>query len=153
MIFFGVLDSFLLFLLPVGLAELAQFVELAKDAHQHEAAAMVKFRAAQKAAIEQSTLLGHVMLVPTADFWDKRLHELSKLSETYWQEKQKKGIKDTEENHLPNKELNDEFLSRGVHWSCHYNGSATSYCLIGEALANALIRVRSEAPTDIPSEP
>ena len=64
-----------------------------------------------------------------------------------------KGIEDTEENHLPTKELNDEFLSRGVHWSCHYNGSATSYCLIGNALAKTLIGVRSTGPTDVPSEP
>ncbi|MDP6044475.1 MAG: hypothetical protein QGG25_02610, partial [Phycisphaerae bacterium] len=52
--------------------------------------------------------------------------------------KQKADIKDTEENHLPTKELNDEFLRLGQHWFCHYNGSAANYCLIGWAMAEAL---------------
>jgi hypothetical protein len=40
--------------------------------------------------------------------------------------------------HLPTKELNDEYLNRGGHWYCHYNGSASNYSLIGYALAEAL---------------
>ena len=44
----------------------------------------------------------------------------------------------TEENHLPTKALNDEFLRLGVHWYCHYNGSAANYSLVGYALAEAL---------------
>ena len=34
--------------------------------------------------------------------------------------------------------LNDEFLRLGVHWYCHYNGSAANYSLVGYALAEAL---------------
>jgi len=49
------------------------------------------------------------------------------------------NIKDTDENHLPTKELNDEFLRLGQHWFCHYNGSAANYCLIGWGLAESLI--------------
>ncbi len=60
------------------------------------------------------------------------------MSDAYWNEKQKKGIEDTEDNHLPTKELNDEFLRLGVHWYCHYNGSAANYSLVGYALAEAL---------------
>ena len=32
----------------------------------------------------------------------------------------------------------DEFLRLGVHWYCHYNGSAANYSLVGYALAEAL---------------
>ena len=58
--------------------------------------------------------------------------------DAWWNDKEKKGIKSTEENHLPTKELNDEFLRLGVHWYCHYNGSAANYSLVGYALAEAL---------------
>ena len=39
---------------------------------------------------------------------------------------------------LRTEELNDEFLRLGVHWYCHYNGSATKYSLVGYAPAEAL---------------
>ena len=39
---------------------------------------------------------------------------------------------------LRTEELNDEFMRLGVHWYCHYNGSATNYSLVGYALAEAL---------------
>lgn len=71
-------------------------------------------------------------------FWDTRLQELRRISDDYWNEKEKKGIKSTEENHLPTKKLNDEYLNRGGHWYCHYNGSAANYSLVGYALAKAL---------------
>lgn len=61
-----------------------------------------------------------------------------KNANAYWNEKQKKGIKDTEENHLPTKELNDEYRRLGGHWYCRYNGSAANYSLVGYALAQAL---------------
>jgi hypothetical protein len=35
------------------------------------------------------------------------------------------------------KELNDEYRRRGGHWFCHYNGSASTYSLVGYALAEA----------------
>ena len=110
----------------------------AKDQENHEAQAVMNFRQAQRAVAEDKTLR-NVPFVPTAGFWDTRLQELRQISDAYWSEKQKKGISDTTENHLPTKELNDEYLNRGGHWYCHYNGSATNYSLVGYALANALI--------------
>jgi len=110
----------------------------AKDQENHEAQAVMNFRQAQQAVAEDKTLR-NVTFVPTAGFWDTRLQELRQISDAYWSEKQKKGISDTTENHLPTKELNDEYLNRGGHWYCHYNGSATNYSLVGYALANALI--------------
>ena len=110
----------------------------AKDKENHQAQAVMNFRQAQQAVAEDKTLR-NVTFVPTAGFWDTRLQELRQISDAYWNEKQKKGISDTTENHLPTKELNDEYLDRGGHWYCHYNGSATNYSLVGYALANALI--------------
>ncbi|MBB15750.1 hypothetical protein CMK22_10785 [Candidatus Poribacteria bacterium] len=110
----------------------------AKGQENHEAQAVMNFRQAQQAVAEDKTLR-NVTFVPTAGFWDTRLQELRQISDAYWSEKQKKGISDTTENHLPTKELNDEYLNRGGHWYCHYNGSATNYSLVGYALANALI--------------
>ncbi len=46
-------------------------------------------------------------------------------------------MEETENNHLRIKTLNDEYLSRGGHWYCQYNGSAASYSLVGRALAEA----------------
>ena len=116
--------------------------EIAKRAKKYgrddiEAVSVMDFRKAQKAVGDDKSLK-NVTFVPTADFWDDRLQELRRISDAYWEEKQKKGIKDTEENHLPTKELNDEYLSRGGHWYCHYNGSAANYSLVGSALAEAL---------------
>ena len=110
----------------------------AKGQENHEAQAVMNFRQAQQAVAEDKTLR-NVTFVPTAGFWDTRLQELRQISDAYWSEKQKKGISDTTENHLPTKELNDEYLNRGGHWYCHYNGSATNYSQVGYALANALI--------------
>ena len=110
----------------------------AKGQENHEAQAVMNFRQAQQAVAEDKTLR-NVTFVPTAGFWDTRLQELRQISDAYWNEKQKKGISETTENHLPTKELNDEYLDRGGHWYCHYNGSATNYSLVGYALANALI--------------
>ena len=98
---------------------------------------MVKFRKAQKAVADDQSL-NNVTFVPTCDFWDTRLQELRRISDAYWNEKREKGIKNTEDNHLPTKQLNDEYLSLGGHWYCHYNGSAANYSLVGYALAEAL---------------
>jgi len=131
--------------MPIAIGELGiGGHEIAKRAEKygqddHEAFAIIEFRKAQKAVGDDKSLK-NVTFVPTADFWDDRLQELRRISDAYWEEKQKKGIKDTEENHLPTKELNDEYLSRGGHWYCHYNGSAATYSLIGYALAQALNR-------------
>ncbi|NQT81446.1 hypothetical protein HQ563_00350, partial [bacterium] len=127
--------------MPIVIGEMGvgghEMTKRAENPHDHEAVAMVKFRRAQK-AVGDDPSLENVTFVPTADFWDTRLQELRRMSDAYWNEKQKKGIKDTEENHLPTKELNDEYLSRGGHWYCHYNGSAANYSLVGYALAQAL---------------
>ncbi|MHC4749360.1 MAG: sialate O-acetylesterase [Planctomycetota bacterium] len=127
--------------MPIVIGELGvgghEMTKRAENPDDHEAVAMVKFRKAQKAVANDKSLKG-VIFVPTADFWDTRLQELRVLSDKYWNEKQEKGIKDTKGNHLPTKELNDEYLNRGGHWYCHYNGSAANYSLIGYALARAL---------------
>jgi alpha-galactosidase len=126
--------------MPIAIGELGvgghEMTARAQNPDDHEAIAMVEFRKAQK-AVADDPLLQHVTFVPTADFWDTRLQELRRMSDAYWNEKRQKGIKDTEDNHLPTKELNDEFLRLGVHWYCHYNGSAANYSLIGYALAEA----------------
>jgi hypothetical protein len=127
--------------MPIVVGELGvgghEMTKRAQNPDDHEAVAMVKFRRAQKAAAEDPSLK-NVVFVPTSDFWDTRLQELRRMSDAYWNEKREKGIKDTEENHLPTRELNDEYLLRGGHWYCHYNGSAANYSLIGYALAEAL---------------
>jgi hypothetical protein len=128
--------------MPIAIGELGiggnEIVKRAeKYSNDFEANGIVKLRAAQKAVGEDESLR-NVTFVPTADFWDTRLQELREISNAYWDEKQQKGIEDTEENHLPTKEQNDEFLRRGQHWYCHYNGSAANYSLIGYALAEAL---------------
>ena len=127
--------------MPIVIGEMGvgghDIAERAKDQGDHEARAMMNFRRAQKAVADDKSLK-NVIFVPTADFWDTRLQELRRISDAYWNEKQEKGIKDTEENHLPTKYLNDEYLSRGGHWYCHYNGSAANYSLIGYALAVVL---------------
>jgi fructan beta-fructosidase len=127
--------------MPIVIGELGvgghEMTKRAANEGDHEAVAMVKFREAQKAVADDPSPT-NVIFVPTADFWDERLQQLRRMSDAYWQEKRKNGIKDTEDNHLPTKALNDEYLSRGGHWYCHYNGSAANYSLVGYALAEAL---------------
>jgi hypothetical protein len=127
--------------LPIAIGELGvgghEMEERAKREDDHEARGMMAFRRAQRAVAADRSLKG-VAFVPTAGFWDSRLQELREQSDAWWNEKEKKGIKSTEENHLPTRELNNEFLRLGVHWYCHYNGSAANYSLVGYALAEAL---------------
>ena len=127
--------------LPIVIGELGvgghEMEQRAKREDDHEAQGMMDFRRAQRAVAADKSLKG-VTFVPTAEYWDSRLQELREQSDAWWNEKEKKGIKSTEENHLPTKELNDEFLRLGVHWYCHYNGSAANYSLVGYALAEAL---------------
>ncbi len=131
--------------MPIVIGEMGvgghEIEERSRDQNDHEARAMMDFRKAQKAVADDESLR-NVTFVPTADFWDDRLEELRRMSDAYWNEKREKDIKDTEDNHLPTKELNDEYLSRGGHWYCHYNGSASNYSLVGYALAEALLRWR-----------
>ncbi|HPF14378.1 MAG: hypothetical protein H6827_08725 [Planctomycetes bacterium] len=128
--------------LPIAIGEMGvgglEFEARVKNPDDHEAAAMLAFRRAQKAVAEDPTL-AHVTFVPTAAFWDDRLEALRRQADAYEQEKKAKGIPNTEENHLPDPADNAEFLSRGGHWYCHYNGSAATYCLVGAALAQALL--------------
>jgi hypothetical protein len=140
--------------MPIVIGELGigghRIAEKAKNEDDHEAQALMDFRAAQRAVAADKSLK-NVAFVPTAGFWDDRLQELRQMSNAYWDEKQEKGIEDTEENHLPTKELNDEYLSRGGHWYAHYNGSAANYSLVGYALAQALIESDSDAATQMSS--
>lgn len=121
--------------------------EMAVRAHKNpddgEANAMMNFRRAQQ-AVANDPSLPRVYFVPTSDYWDVRLQELRRISDDWWNEKKEKGIADTEDNHLPTKELNDEFKSRGGHWYCHYNGSASNYSLVGYALAEMLLKEKPQ---------
>ena len=127
--------------MPIVIGELGvgghEIAKRAENPNDREAVAMMKFRRAQKAVADDPSLK-NVTFVPAADFWDTRLQELRRMSDAYWNEKREKGIKNTEDNHLPTKQLNDEYLSLGGHWYCHYNGSAANYSLVGYALAKAL---------------
>ncbi|MHC4425944.1 MAG: NPCBM/NEW2 domain-containing protein [Planctomycetota bacterium] len=127
--------------MPIVIGELGvgghEMTKRAQNPDDREAAAMVKFRKAQKAVADDPSLK-NIGFVPTADFWDTRLQELRRQADAYWNEKQEKKIKDTDDNVLPTKELNDEYRRLGGHWYCHYNGSAANYSLIGYALAEAL---------------
>ncbi len=125
--------------MPIVIGELGigghEMEKRAENEDDHEARAMMAFRKAQRAAASDKSLK-NVTFVPTEDFWDSRLQELRRMSDAYWNEKQEKGIKD--ENDLPTQELQAEYERLGGHWYCHYNGSATTYSLIGYALAEAL---------------
>jgi len=129
--------------MPIVIGELGvggrEVIERAKNPDAHEAVAMVKSRKAQKAVADDASLK-NVTFVRTADFWDSRLQELRVAADRYWNVKQKKKIKDTDDNVLPTKAMNDEYWRRGGHWHCHYNGSAATYCLVGQAMAEALTR-------------
>ncbi|MEC9477523.1 MAG: sialate O-acetylesterase [Planctomycetota bacterium] len=114
-----------------------------KNPDDGEATAMMNFRRAQQ-LVANDPALERVYFVPTVDFWDTRLQELRRISDDWWNEKQEKGIADTEENHLPTTELNEEFKSRGGHWYCHYNGSASNYSLVGYALAEMLLNEKPQ---------
>ena len=85
--------------MPIAIGELGvgghEMTKRAQNPDDHEAVAMVKFRKAQKAVADDKSLK-NITFVPTADFWDTRLQELRRMSDAYWNEKQKKGIKDTE---------------------------------------------------------
>jgi hypothetical protein len=61
--------------------------------------------------------LKNVTFVSTLDFWDTRLQELRVLADTYWHVKQEKEIKDSRDNVLPTKALNDEYWRLGGHWA------------------------------------
>lgn len=128
--------------LPFVIGELGvggeKVAEKAGSKDDAEAQALVAFRRAQR-AVAADRSLKNVTFVPTADYWDDRLQELRELSDAYWEEKQRSGVPDTDENHLPTKELNDEYLRLGGHWYAHYNGSAANYCLVGYGLAMALL--------------
>lgn len=128
--------------MPFAICELGiggnKMAERAKaDPSDNEAVYIMKFRDAQK-AVSNDISLKNVFFVPTADYWDDRLQDLRKMSDDYWNEKREKGIRDSRNNQLPTKELNDEIQTLGIHWHCHYNGSAANYSLIGYALAEAL---------------
>jgi len=120
-----------------------KIAERAKDPADREANAIMDFRKAQR-TVAQDMSLDNVVFVPTADFWDDRLEELRQMGEAYQREKKQKGIKDTNDNFLPTKALNEEYLNRGGHWYAHYNGSAANYSLVGYALAEALIRLQPD---------
>ena len=132
--------------LPIVVGELGiggpEMGRRARNQDDREAVAMIEFRRMQ-ADVASNPDLAPIQFVATEDCWDSRLQELRQASDEYWQEKQKQGIQDTEENHLPTKQQNDEFLRRGGHWYCHYNGSAMSYCLMGQRMAQQLLAMRA----------
>jgi hypothetical protein len=128
--------------MPIVIGELGvgghEMTPRAENPRDREAVAMVRFRQAQKAVADDPSLK-NVTFVSTLDFWDTRLQELRVTADKYQRVKREKKIPDTRDNVLPTKELTEEYRRLGGHWSCHYNGSATTYSLIGYALAQALI--------------
>ena len=109
-----------------------------------EARAIMAFRRAQAAAVEDHGL-ERARFVPTASYWDDRLESLRRQSDEHRRYKKERGIADTEDNELPTPELSEEFRTRGGHWYCHYNGSASNYSLVGLALAEALLAMERES--------
>jgi len=134
--------------LPIAIGEMGvggheMAARAKKNPDDGEAMAMMNFRKAQQ-AVADDPALERVYFVPTSDYWDVRLQELRRISDDWWNEKREKGIADTEENHLPTPALNQEFASRGGHWYCHYNGSASNYSLVGYALAEMLLKEKPQ---------
>jgi alpha-galactosidase len=128
--------------MPIVIGELGvgghEMTKRAADPRDREAVAMVKFRQAQKAVADDPSLK-NVTFVSTLDFWDTRLQELRVMADRYQRVKREQKIPDTRDNVLPTTELTEEYWCLGGHWYCHYNGSATTYSLIGYVLAEALI--------------
>ena len=128
--------------LPIVIGEMGiggtAMSERAKNPGDREACAIMAFRRAQEAVSNVPTLDG-VVYVPTGEYWDDRLELLRRQADEYRQEKKRMGIEDTDDNTLPTPELTREFHSRGGHWYCHYNGSASNYSLVGMTLAEALL--------------
>ncbi|MBT7103285.1 MAG: hypothetical protein HN598_05545 [Planctomycetes bacterium] len=134
--------------LPIAIGEMGvggheMAARAKKNPDDGEAMAMMNFRKAQQ-AVADDPALERVYFVPTSDYWDVRLQELRRISDDWWNEKREKGIEDTEQNHLPTPALNQEFESRGGHWYCHYNGSASNYSLVGYALAEMLLKEKPQ---------
>ena len=110
-------------------------MEKARGENNHEAQAIVHFRQGQR-AVAREYGLEKVSFVPTAD----GIAGFRNYGKSATDGDTKSGSRDFQTaKPLPTKELNDEHLSRGNHWYCHYNGSASNYCLIGYALAQSLI--------------
>jgi alpha-galactosidase len=128
--------------MPIVIGELGvgghEMTTRAENSRDREAVAMVRFRQAQK-AVADDPALKNVTFVPTLDFWDTRLEELRVMADKYQRLKREQKIPDTRDNVLPTKELTEEYWRLGGHWYCHYNGSATTYSLIGYALAQTLL--------------
>lgn len=102
-----------------------------------EAKAMSDFRQAQRKVVEE-TGMERVYFVPTARFWDDRLEELRNLKDRRANQRRAESLPDVDGGLLPTPELSAEFVSRGGHWYCHYDGSAANYVRIGAALARSL---------------
>ncbi|MDG2200959.1 MAG: sialate O-acetylesterase [Phycisphaerales bacterium] len=136
--------------LPVVVGEMGvggdEMASRAGNEDDREARAIMAFRRAQASAVEDHGL-DRAVFVPTAAYWDDRLEELRQQSDDHRRHKQELGIEDTEENVLPTPELSEEFRTRGGHWYCHYNGSASNYSLVGLALAESLLAMDREHST------
>lgn len=128
--------------LPVVVGEMGvggeEIAIRALDEGDHEARAIMAFRRAQAAAVVAMDD-DRIVFVPTAVYWDDRLESLRRQAEEHRHRKREEGIDDTEDNELPTPELSEEYRTRGGHWYCHYNGSASNYSLVGLALAEALL--------------
>lgn len=135
--------------MPIVIGELGvgghEITKRAENPRDREAVAIVKFRQAQKAVADDPSLK-NVTFVSTLDFWDTRLQELRVMADKYQRVKREKKLPNTRDNVLPTKELTEEYRRLGGHWYCHYNGSATTYSLIGYALAQALIAEAGSLP-------
>jgi hypothetical protein len=141
--------------LPVVVGEMGvggeEMASRAGNEDDREARAIMAFRRAQASAVEDRGL-DRATFVPTAAYWDDRLEELRQQADDHHRHKKEHGIEDTEKNVLPTPELSEEFRTRGGHWYCHYNGSASNYSLVGLALAESLLAMDREhsAPDSTP---
>ena len=128
--------------LPVVVGEMGvggeEIAVRAVDEGDHEARAIMAFRRAQAAAVAAMND-DRIVFVPTAAYWDDRLESLRRQADEHRRRKREQGIDDTEHNELPTPQLSEEYRTRGGHWYCHYNGSASNYSLVGLALAEALL--------------
>ena len=79
------------------------------------------------------------VFVPTACYWDLRLEELTRLYHEHERDCKKRNVPHDPKQPLATPELSAEYLVRGGHWHCHYNGSGPTYSKIGHALAQALL--------------
>ncbi|MFK7959840.1 MAG: hypothetical protein AB8G96_04875, partial [Phycisphaerales bacterium] len=137
--------------LPVVIAELG--VNGAAEGTRPSYVALHAFRQAQRAVVEHPSLK-NVRFVETAIHWDDELHALSSQIDRYEAERRERQAQrgsgsgsDLEADSAAEAEraaLEARYRTMGGHWECHYHGSASTYALMGAALAEAMLELERE---------